>query len=187
MRRERPAANPQRAASWACWRAACGIGREEPGRLEPLNALRFGVRVDQEGALLVDYHTGPQRGTGEGETLVKVTAYQTKRHYLADAIFLVGLESRDAACLHGLAEALRRPAFPLFLGRRSCPPTLPVCLGVREADLEAALQAEPLLVPAWRNPADGCVRMVLDAGAGEPGAALQRGSAPLLQPDAPAV
>lgn len=153
--------------------AACGIGREEPGRLEPLNALRFGVRVDQEGALLVDYHTARKEERGRGNA-VKVTSYQTKRHYLADAIFLVGLESRDAACLHGLAEALRRPAFPLFLGRRSCPPTLPVCLGVREADLEAALQAEPLLVPAWRTPADGCVRMVLDAGAGEPGAALQR-------------
>ena len=73
--------------------AACGIGREEPGRLEPLNALRFGVRVDQEGTLLVDYHTARKEERGRGNA-VKVTAYQTKRHYLADAIFLVGLESR---------------------------------------------------------------------------------------------
>ena len=34
--------------------AACGIGREAPGRLAPLTALRFGVRVDQAlGALAI--------------------------------------------------------------------------------------------------------------------------------------
>lgn len=36
--------------------AALGIGREEPEKLIPLNQLRFGVRVDQEGDFLVDYH-----------------------------------------------------------------------------------------------------------------------------------
>ena len=39
-----------------------------------------------------------------------------------------------------LEAALHRPAFPLFLGRRSCPPTLPLSLGVRELPLEEALR-----------------------------------------------
>ena len=37
--------------------AALGYKRTEPEKLEELNALRFGVRVDQEGKLLRDYHT----------------------------------------------------------------------------------------------------------------------------------
>ena len=41
--------------------------------------------------------------------------------------------------------------FPLFLGRRSCPPTLPLCLGIRNKDLPNALRDEPWLVPDWRQ------------------------------------
>ena len=36
-----------------------------------------------------------------------------------------------------------RPAFPLFLGRRACPPTLPLVLGIRNLPLEIALDREP--------------------------------------------
>ena len=42
-----------------------------------------------------------------------------------------------------LEAALHRPAFLLFLGRRSCPPTLPLSLGLRELPLEDALRNEP--------------------------------------------
>ena len=71
----------------------------------------------------------------------------THRYYLADAIFLAGLESEDEALLQQIADALRHPVYPLFLGRRSCPPTLPLCLGIRQNTLEEALQAEP----CWRK------------------------------------
>lgn len=75
----------------------------------------MGVRVDQPGELLRDYHTAhPAKGTG----------YITNRYYLADAVFVVGLESEDTALLQKLEQALRAPAFPLFLGaapaRRRC-------------------------------------------------------------------
>ena len=43
-----------------------------------------------------------------------------------------------------VAEALRRPARPLFVGRKTCLPSTPILLGVREAqDVFAALKAEP--------------------------------------------
>ena len=153
--------------------AALGIGREEPERLAPLNRLRFGVRVDQEGELLVDYHIARKEERTRGNE-TKVTSYETRRHYLADAIFLVGLESEDAAFLRGLEEALRRPVFSLYLGRRSCPPTLPLCLGIREAGLEAALKEEPPLTSGRRKPGAGPGRMMLDAVPGEPGAVPRR-------------
>jgi len=68
--------------------------------------------------------------------------YVTSRYYLSDAVFLVGLESEDHALLEKIETALRAPYFPLFLGRRSCPPTLPLVLGLREKDLETALREE---------------------------------------------
>ena len=82
--------------------------------------MRFGVRVEREGQLLVDYHTA--------KTQDEKTSYVTYRHYLQDAVFLAGIESEDAALLQQLQQALLHPAFPLYLGRRCCPPTLPLCL-----------------------------------------------------------
>lgn len=70
------------------------------------------------------------------------TSYLTYRYYLSDAIFLVGLESEDRSFLEQIERALRNPCFPLFLGRRSCPPTLPLVLGIREDALETALRGE---------------------------------------------
>lgn len=37
--------------------AAMGLRRDDTQGLQVLNRLRFGVRVDQEGTFLVDYHT----------------------------------------------------------------------------------------------------------------------------------
>ena len=72
----------------------------------------------------------------------------SERYYLADAVFLAGIEG-DRPLLEGIDEALHHPAFPLYLGRRSCPPTPPVSLGLREAALLDALRAEPWLASPW--------------------------------------
>ena len=142
--------------------AALGLRRDETEPLTRLAQLRFGVRVEREGQLLVDYHTA--------KTQDEKTSYVTYRHYLEDAVFLVGLESEDTALLQELAEALTHPAFPLYLGRRACPPTLPLCLGLREQGLVEALQAEPALCPGGPKP----TRIVADAAPLEPGTAPQR-------------
>ena len=97
--------------------AALGLRRDDTEGLARLNGLRFAVRADQEGSLLVDFHTAKSRDT----------SYVTYRHYLQDAVFLAGLESEDEALLRELEAALRHPVYPLYLGRRSCPPTLPLC------------------------------------------------------------
>ena len=94
--------------------AALGLRRDEREALLRLTGLRFGVRVEREGQLLVDYHTA--------KTQDEKTSYVTYRHYLQDAVFLAGIESEDAALLQQLQQALLHPAFPLYLGRRCCPP-----------------------------------------------------------------
>lgn len=140
--------------------AALGLRRDESEGLARLTGLRFGVRVEREGQLLVDYHTA--------KTQDEKNSYVTYRHYLQDAVFLAGLESEDAALLQQLQDALQHPAFPLYLGRRSCPPALPLCLGLRQGSLQEVLQTEPPLCPGK------LYRMVLDADPQEPGAAVQR-------------
>lgn len=113
--------------------AALGISREDADALRPLNSLRFGIRAEREGTLLRDFHTAKDAKT----------AYVTYRDYLSDAVFLAGVESVDETYLQTLLYALSHPVYPLYLGRRSCPVTLPLVLGIRECDLETALKTEP--------------------------------------------
>lgn len=122
--------------------AALGARRDDDLLLEKLSSLRFGVRVDQEGTLLRDFHMVLKD---------EKTSYLTHRYYLSDAVFLVGLESDDEAFLQELNEALHHPVFPLYLGRRSCPPSLPLALGIRSAELQETLQREPWQVSEWRK------------------------------------
>ena len=140
--------------------AALGLRRDEREALLRLTGLRFGVRVEREGQLLVDYHTA--------KTQDEKTSYVTYRHYLQDAVFLAGIESTDTALLQQLQQALLHPAFPLYLGRRCCPPTLPLCLGVRPGSLQEVLQTEPPLCPGRQS------RILLDADPLETGTAPQR-------------
>ena len=144
--------------------AALGYKRTEPEKLEELNALRFGVRVDQEWKLLRDFHTARSDPAK--------APYVTNRYYLSDAVFLVALEGEESL-LKKLEYALAHPVYPLYLGRRSCPPTVPLCLGFRADTLCDALQKEPLLTK--KNPHGQLqMRFVVDAQEDSPNSAVVR-------------
>ncbi len=121
---------------------AAALGRKRDESLEDLNALRVGVRVDQEGKIIQDFHMVHKD---------EKTSYLTRRYYLSDAIFMVGVESQDENVLRQLEYAVKNPVFPLFLGRRSCPPCGKVVLGIRECELETAFYNEPSQIPDWRS------------------------------------
>lgn len=140
--------------------AALGIPRD--GDLSRLCALRTGVRADREGVILRDYHTARNAET----------AYVTERYYLCDAVFLVGIEG-DEGLLRELEAALRHPAYPLFLGRRACPPVMPLVLGLRETGLEYALRSEPYLADENPRLRTGYARIVMDGEGGGDGTVLQ--------------
>lgn len=131
--------------------AAGGVRRGDP--ISHLLDLRLGVRADQPGTLLRDYHTaGDYRGGGLPTAVVNAKGVQklnpdkethiTERFYLQDAVFVAALAG-PADVLDSLAADLRNPRFPLSLGRRSCPPTGPVCLGTFATGLDETLQALP--------------------------------------------
>ncbi len=115
--------------------AALGIRRDDKESLSELSKLKYGVRADREGLVICDFHT--VHGTKN--------SYVTRRYYLNDALFLAGLECEDEETLKKYEYALKHPVYPLFLGRRSCPVTLPLVIGIRKGSLADALENEPLL------------------------------------------
>ncbi len=100
--------------------AAMGIARGED--ISRFDAIRMGVRVDQQGRPECDYQTALDviKADGKGKDTV-----QSWRDYLADASFTVGLESRDLNLLCEIAGALQSPIWPLFLGRKAFPLSVP--------------------------------------------------------------
>lgn len=117
--------------------AARGMRRTDP--LEDLLDLRFGVRIDQPGQLVRDFHTA-HRPKKDGWAAMPLSY----RFYMGDAAFLAVLEG-ERSLLEGIDAALRQPAFPLYLGRRSCPPSAPVALGVFDHDIDGAFRQLPWL------------------------------------------
>lgn len=147
--------------------AALGRDRREP--VDDLAALRMGVRVEREGVPMRDYQTATGvviASSGKpdlGRTVV------SPRYYLADAVFLVGLEG-ERALLAKLHAALARPVWPLALGRKSFVPSLPVHLpeALLDQSLESALATWPCLLQSdtpqpkrllLEHPSEGSVRL----------------------------
>jgi CRISPR system Cascade subunit CasD len=122
--------------------AALGRPRRDP--VADLAALAMGVRVDQEGRMLV--------------TVI------SNRYYMADARFLVALAGPSLDLLRQLHQALQDPHWPLFLGRKAFVPAEPVWLAdglLPGADLAEALAEYPWLGMRGR-PRPETVRLVLE-------------------------
>ncbi|MEV7416613.1 type I-E CRISPR-associated protein Cas5/CasD [Streptomyces sp. NPDC089919] len=138
---------------------AGALGRARGESIEDLAQLSLTVRVDRPGVLLRDLHTV---GGGLPATSTVTTAEGKKRSgstttllshrtYLADAVFTCAVTGRagdeaDARLLEACATALRRPRWPLYLGRRSCPPEGPLLLG-RTSQALTHLVALPIAAP----------------------------------------
>jgi len=121
------------------------LGRDRSAPVDDLAALKMGVRVDKEGALLSDYHTAQNIVSADATRTDRVSV--GRRYYLSDAVFLVGLEG-ERALLGQIYVALRNPFWPLALGRKSFAPSMPVYLpnGLVDSPLEEALREWPALL-----------------------------------------
>ncbi|GAA1870941.1 type I-E CRISPR-associated protein Cas5/CasD [Myceligenerans crystallogenes] len=147
---------------------AAAQGRRRTDPLTDLLDLRFAVRVDQAGKLERDFQTSR---TLDGSRSMPLT----DRYYLSDAVFVAGIEG-PGTLVDGIEQALRRPVFPLYLGRRSCPPAGAVVVGQRDDGLYGALAAEPWHAAAWwrrreeRRPGGPApLDLLADAGVVPPG------------------
>jgi CRISPR system Cascade subunit CasD len=123
--------------------AAFGYRRFEDDKIGEIAKLKFGLKVIREGGFTVDFQTVHSKKYWADVNSKKVPngngAYISRRYYLADAIFAVGLEG-DREMLEKIVYALKHPYFPLYLGRKSCPPAGQVVVGIKECDLITALR-----------------------------------------------
>jgi CRISPR system Cascade subunit CasD len=101
------------------------LGRSRAAPVNDLAELRMAVRVDWQGVLLYDYQTAMNVREAKGKG---VRGSISKRFYLSDACFLVGLESDDQSLLTELHRRLCDPVWPLYLGRKAFVPGEPVWL-----------------------------------------------------------
>src|SRR5699024_9000390 len=109
--------------------AAClGYRRKEDQKIQKLNDLDFGVRIDQNGESIQDYHTAKKY---KNNGLLDRT-YVTRRYYLQDAVFVVAIGHEDKQFVKKIEEGLKNPYFQPFMGRRSLP--LPMDFFIRSTD-----------------------------------------------------
>jgi len=142
---------PGRSAILGLIGAALGVARDDQVRHDQLDdALSIAVAVYSEGSLLRDYHTvqvpgssdlkGRPHATRADELLVPRQQLKTilsSRDYRQDALCVAGAWLRSPSHgveLEAISEALRKPRFALYLGRKSCPPALPLLPQVVEAE-----------------------------------------------------
>ncbi len=127
--------------------AALGLRREEESSHRELSeCYGLAVCVESPGELLRDYHTSqvpPERRGRVYRTRLdelksdSLHTILSQRDYRMDALYRVALWCRSDVAPHSmesLRDALRTPVFSLYLGRKSCPPSLPLQAQTVEAD-----------------------------------------------------
>lgn len=148
---------PSRSALLGLLAAALGLKRTDESSLSKLStSVRFGVLTLSSGNFLRDYHTvqvppatalkrRPSRTRRDELSVPKdqLGTILSARDYRTDASYRVAVERMAAGefDLEALRNALLKPVFPLYLGRKACPPSLPLNPRIFEAtDLLGAFQ-----------------------------------------------
>lgn len=149
------------------------------------DALRYAVREERVPQVVVDFQTanlrhedaggigqegwtrwGIERRGGTVSTDAEKATQILRKHYLADGRLCaaVTFAVRTPVSLDQAEAALRRPARPLFLGRKGCPPGGPIL--IRRVPASTAVQAlkkiplpkhadPPSQLRVWYPPGDG--------------------------------
>lgn len=138
--------------------AAMGVDRYDPKQSDYVRGYRFAVRLDAPGTPLRDFHTvqtlsrpAAKRVSKElrvptrGDYVRSGESFETKvtlRTYLSGFAGLVVVTATPDAptAVEELADHLRAPRFPIYLGRRGCPPAAPLNPTVHAASVEDVLQ-----------------------------------------------
>jgi len=135
--------------------AALGLSRDRETELQALvSDYGLAVRVNAIGELLRDYHTTQVPPARKGNQFYSrreeleaddLNTILSQRDYRVEAAWTCLLWLRTGTPLWQLgqlADALRKPRFTLYLGRKSCPPALPLNPKIIKANsLKAAFNA----------------------------------------------
>lgn len=133
--------HPTKSAILGLIAAALGIKRDEEQKLNELTeSFGFAVLVKNMGKQLLDYHTaqvpGQTKKSGNYKTrrdeILSVQHYElntilSTRAYYTDSVYIIALWKKNefSFSLAEAGKALEEPKFTVYLGRKSCPPSLP--------------------------------------------------------------
>jgi len=153
---------PMRSAMLGLVGAALGIDRADADRQAALRVYSVAVQSFLKSAPLRDYHTvqtiptvrakrpatrenASARAGRDANTIITI------RDYRCDVLVGVALWGDGRWTLDDLAAHLRRPSFPLYLGRKSCPLASPLNPEIVTATgpVEALASIE---IPEWLRP-----------------------------------
>jgi CRISPR system Cascade subunit CasD len=135
------AVKPSKSALIGLLGAALGIERDDAEQQQALiGSYHFAIKLVSSGQLLRDYHTaqapdsvGKFRYQTRRDELIqgkdRLHTVLSSREYRTDAQALIAVRVVDQPRwrLDELADALRAPKFHLYLGRKSCPLSAPLC------------------------------------------------------------
>lgn len=141
------ASYPGKSALLGLLAAALGIRRDDENRQSVLSeGYQFAVKVISTGHLLKDYHTTQVPDsvgsftyrTRRDEVIIgksRLGTILSSREYRCDALSLVAVRALAGApySLQELCNALFKPKYHLYLGRKSCPLAAPLNPLIREA------------------------------------------------------
>lgn len=140
------------------------LGRPRDASLADLTALRMAVRVDREGHVERDFQTSQDRVRADGRSDAQSETRLSRRFFLADGDYLVGLEG-DETKLREIEGALLAPAWQLFLGRKAFVPSRPITLrdAIVDRSLETAIAEHPWQARDASDEPPDRFRVVIDA------------------------
>lgn len=139
--------HPSKSAVMGLIAAAVGIRRNEENKHRELaEAYNFAVLVNSPGVFLRDYHTAqiPSASSIKKQKHIlsrkdelavekeELTAVLSSRDYYSDSLYTLAIWAKEEyheTCpypMELLEKKLNEPEFVLYLGRKSCPPALPV-------------------------------------------------------------
>lgn len=131
--------HPTKSAVTGLLAAALGIERDKHEAQTALaEHYASAVCVYAGGEVLRDYHTvqvpsGKRNYASRRDELRldqhNLNTLLSQRDYRTDALYQIAVWTKDPAApysLEDVQQALRRPRFPLYLGRKACPPGLPL-------------------------------------------------------------
>jgi CRISPR system Cascade subunit CasD len=143
----RSAPHPSKSAVLGLMAATLGIDRnEETTHCAMASAYGFAVKVLSSGTLLVDYHTvqvpGQRRKaifrTRKDELAEsKLGTLLSSREYRCDSAYVAALwveQMPEPFSLVELENAIKAPKYTPYLGRKSCPMTIPIAPKVETFD-----------------------------------------------------
>jgi CRISPR system Cascade subunit CasD len=107
--------------------ACLGIDRNDAERQQQLaDSLRLAVRMEKMPQRMTDFHTVLDARKVDGKP--NKFPVVSRREYLYDARYTVLLEVQPGAVFDAdaIEQALKRPVYTPFLGRRACPITRPL-------------------------------------------------------------